>query len=113
MKRTVLRLFLAVLMVSALGVGASTAQDRFGLESAVKTGEKITIDGKAYDVFATAKSGSQFIKLTSSHGNVYALWIGKPTGQVVDGKEIRVTSTGKHFIFAVSKNGNPYNKYLK
>jgi len=103
--------FLLVIIL-ALGMMAS-GQDRFGLESAQKTGKTIVIDGTTYDVFATAKTGSEFIKLTSTHGSVYALWIGKPTGQVVDGKEIRITSTGKHFVFAVSKNNNPYCKYLK
>jgi hypothetical protein len=113
MKRFNLRLFLAVLSVLALNVGVCTGQAKFGLETAQKVGRTIKIEQTEYEVWKTAKTGSEFIKLQSTHGNTYALWIGKETGETIDGMPVRVTSSGKLFIIVLSKNGNPYNKYLK
>ena len=62
----------------------------------------------------TAK-GSQYIICNSPRtGNDYAVWIGKETDKVHEGKPVRVSKSGKYFIFVVSKkSNNPYCKYIK
>ena len=113
MTRFNLRLFLAVLSVLALNVGVCTAQAKFGLETAQKVGRTIKIEQTEYEVWKTAKTGAEFIRLKNTHNVEYAMWIGKETGEVVGGMPVRVTSSGKLFIIVLSKNGNPYNEYLK
>ena len=110
---TILKPFLAVLSVLCLSVGLCTAQGKFGLDTAEKAGKTISIGETQYEVYKTAKSGAEFIRLMNTHGSEYALWIGQDTGQKIDGVPVRVTSSGKYFVIAISKNGNPYNKYLK
>lgn len=105
--------FLTLLAIFVLAVGQSTAQNAFGLNTAEKTGKTISIEGTQYEVWKTAKTGAEFIRLRNTHNVEYCLWIGKETGQEIDGNSVRVTSTGKKFIIVVSKQGNPYNKYLK
>lgn len=84
----------------------------FDVESGESTGLTITIDSEIYDVFATSK-GSKYIKLTSSTGNLYPLWIGEETKESYNNKPVRITSKGKYFILLTGKSGNPYCKYLK
>lgn len=105
--------FLAILSVLILSVGQSTAQSKFGLDTAEKAGKTISIEGTQYEVWKTAKTGAEFIRLRNTHGAEYALWVGRETGQEINGVPVRITSSGKHFIIVVSKQGNPYNKYLK
>lgn len=111
--KSILKPFLAVLSVFVLSVGVCIAQNAFGLNTAEKTGKTINIEGTQYEVWKTAKAEAEFIRLRNTHGVEYALWIGEETGQEINGVPVRITSSGKHFIIVVSKNGNPYNKYLK
>jgi hypothetical protein len=110
---TILKPFLAVLSVLVLSVGLCTAQSKFGLDTAEKAGKTISIGETQYEVYKTAKTGAELIRIRNTHGAEYALWVGRETGQKADGVPVRVTSSGKYFIIAISKNGNPYNKYLK
>ena len=113
MKKFNLRLFLAVLSVLALNVSTSTAQAKFGLETAQKVGKTIKIEQTEYEVWKTAKTGAEFIRLQSTHGNEYTLFTGIITNEIYLDKPVRKTKTGKRFIIKISKNNNPYIYYIK
>ena len=104
--------FLAILSVFCLTVGQSTAQNAFGLNTAVKTQKTVQVGDNTYQVEVT-KTGSEFIRCISTNKNEYAVWIGQETGETVGGEPVRVSKNGKLFILAISKNGNPYAKYIK
>ena len=104
--------FLTLLAVFCLAVGQSTAQNAFGLNTAVKTQKTVQVGDNTYQVEVT-KTGSEFIRMTNTHGAQYAIWTGKETKETHEGLPVRISKKGKRFVIVISKNGNPYPKYLK
>lgn len=87
---------------------------QFDINSGVETGNTIKIADKTYPILETTK-GSPFIVCESPKtNNKYAVWIGKETSKTYEGQSVRLSNSGKYFIFIVSpKSKNPYCKYLK
>jgi hypothetical protein len=103
---------LTILALFCLSVGQSYAQSTFGLDTAKKTGKTIVVGDNTYPIEVTT-SGSEFIRLTSTHGSDYAVWVGSDTKETHEGLPVRISKKGKRFVIIISKNGNPYPKYLK
>ena len=81
----------------------------FGMNTAKLTGDTVIVEGKSFDVWETANSGSKFLKVTSPRtGNDYPVWIGTTTETSFEGYPVRITKTGKKFILKINKeSGNP------
>jgi len=122
-QRTKLRLIIVLTVLHALlTVGLCNAQTfetvkksggGFDVESGTATGDTMTIDGKAFDLFETAK-GSLYIKCKSrKSGRFYPVWIGQPANVRHEGKAVYMTKSGKYCIYKIGKSGNPYPVWLK
>ena len=119
--KTFINLFLVAAMLM-FAVNTSVAQtfeyatskgSTFNAASADSTGYTIEVDGKAYDVFKTTKQAAFIKAISSKTGKVYPVWIGIKTSMEFDGKPVRKSSKGKHFVLVPNKAGYPYAKYLK
>ena len=90
------------------------SQAQFDVTSGNSTGTTITIETESYPVYKTM-GGSEYIVCHSMRtGNDYPVWIGVPTTQIVEGRPVRQTRSGKFFILVISSNShNPYCKYLQ
>ena len=108
---------LVIYLFATTAVNAQTfeaVKKGFDVESGEKTAEKITIDGKTFDVLKTAKGSKYVVLLSPRTGNHYPLWIGKDTGLKHDGRKVYQMKSGKYCIYVTSKKtGNPYAKWLK
>lgn len=105
----------AVSMATAQEFERATTKGRgFNVDNGATTELTLTIEGKEYPIFKTAK-GASYLKLHSPRtNNNYALWIGEATTKLFEGYKVRKSSTGKYFYIVVStKTKNPYNVYLK
>lgn len=87
---------------------------QFDVASGEDTKTLITINEISYPILVTANNSEYIICTSPRTGNDYAVWIGKETDLVHDGQPVRVSKSGKNFIFVISKNSkNPYCKYIE
>lgn len=99
----------AIILLISISVSA-----QFDVTSGQDTEKSITIDSKDYPILITANSSEYIVCNSPRTKNDYAVWIGEETDKKYEGKPVRMTSSGKYFIFVISKKSkNPYCKYLK
>lgn len=117
-----LKVSVALFIISIAMIMSCSAQDfvpkqrkggGFDVESGIVTSETVTVDGKVFDLYATA-NGSRYMKLTSPRsGNSYAVWVGQPTDFSHEGRTVYVSTKGSYCIYKLSESsGNPYPVWL-
>tara|TARA_R110000851_G_scaffold236149_1_gene388759 strand:- start:91 stop:471 length:381 start_codon:yes stop_codon:yes gene_type:complete len=121
--KTIAKILLLMTILIIVDIHSAAAQDfktkttsGFDLSSGSDAGKVISISDKDYSIYYTT-SGSEYIKCLSARtGNEYAVWLGSSTELDFNYNNInypvRITTTGKFFILAPSKSGQPYPKYL-
>lgn len=73
----------------------------FDVHSGTNTGSTISVDGITFQVY---ESNGRYVKLTHKNGHLYPYWIGKDTGILHNGKEVRASLTKDHFYLKVHTN---------
>lgn len=105
-------MFLLCGIVSAQYSKKATGGGDFGVSTATKTGETISLNGKTFDVWST-KTGSEFIKaISAKSGKEYPVWTGKTTGETFEGMPVRKSKSNSYYVIELSKTGQPKATWL-
>ena len=110
-----MKIILFLLLLLPLGVVAQEFKEVSGgfAIKGTETGRTLTVEGKVFDIMIT-NNGAEYIEgYSESKMKFYPIWLGKETGKSFNGLPVRQTSTGKFFYLKISKNGNPYQRYLQ
>lgn len=108
---TILFLSLSLIQANAQTFQAKKAGG-FNAQSGQETSETFEVEGKTFAIFATAK-GTKYVQAKSAAGNIYPVWMFKPTGLKHEGKDVYVSSKGTYCIYKLTKAGYPYPVWLE
>jgi hypothetical protein len=87
---------------------------QFDPTTGIKTETTITVENTKFEVMKTSNGSPYILCVSPTSGNSYAVWIGTATEKIHEGKQVRVSKSGKEFIILISdRTKNPYTKYIK